>query len=217
MSLAAAAAATARLAAAEAESEALRDQVEDQADLIENLRAEIAEFEASSNKAAAGDGAPTLHGGGGSGGDQRPWGNNNGVRSSWSGVLGDRTGGGIDRGSTTGTADFDVRDAAVAAAQSEADGLRRKLAESERELQRMVRRAATASANSTALLLPAGRKGEEGLARLEEDNRRLKEDNEKLSGELQAFDLDFFEEIEDLKYKYSEAARKLRQYEERSR
>lgn len=42
---------------------------------------------------------------------------------------------------------------------------------------------------------------------------RLKEENEKLNQELQAFDLDFFEEIEDLKYKYSEAVRRLQLYE----
>ena len=31
--------------------------------------------------------------------------------------------------------------------------------------------------------------------------------------ELAAFDLDFFEEIEDLKYKYAEATQRLRTYE----
>ncbi|CAN0158182.1 unnamed protein product, partial [Ectocarpus fasciculatus] len=41
----------------------------------------------------------------------------------------------------------------------------------------------------------------------------LREENERLSEELGAFDHEFFEEIEDLKYKYSEAVRKLRQYE----
>ena len=41
----------------------------------------------------------------------------------------------------------------------------------------------------------------------------LKEENTKLREELSAFDLDFFEEIEDLKYKYAEAVRKLQQYE----
>ena len=44
-------------------------------------------------------------------------------------------------------------------------------------------------------------------------NRKLKEQNSGLQKELQAFDLDFFEEIEDLKYKYNEAVKKLRQYE----
>ncbi|CAM9951963.1 unnamed protein product [Phaeothamnion confervicola] len=52
-----------------------------------------------------------------------------------------------------------------------------------------------------------------GTAELEAECERLRRDNERLNGELQAFDLDFFEEIEDLKYKYSQAVRKLRQYE----
>lgn len=46
---------------------------------------------------------------------------------------------------------------------------------------------------------------------------QLKEENEKLNQELQAFDLDFFEEIEDLKYKYSEAVQRLQLYEGRVR
>lgn len=43
--------------------------------------------------------------------------------------------------------------------------------------------------------------------------KRLKEENEKLRQELSAFDLDFFEEIENLKYAHSEAVKKLRVYE----
>ena len=121
-------------------------------------------------------------------------------------------------------------------AVEEAARLAQRLAETERELQRMERRAATAAAATTSAaaaegyrdesgaagpgqsgmglsLSSASRSGGGGVARLEEENRRLAEENDKLSRELQAFDLDFFEEIEDLKYKYSEAARKLRQYE----
>jgi len=45
------------------------------------------------------------------------------------------------------------------------------------------------------------------------EQRRLQDENAKLKAELSHFDLDFFEEIEDLKYKYAEALRKLRQYE----
>lgn len=41
----------------------------------------------------------------------------------------------------------------------------------------------------------------------------LREENKKLKEELSAFDMDFFEEIEDLKYKYAEAVRKLQRYE----
>ena len=43
--------------------------------------------------------------------------------------------------------------------------------------------------------------------------RKLREENSKLREELSAFDLDFFEEIEDLKFKYAEAMRRLQQYE----
>jgi chromosome segregation ATPase len=51
------------------------------------------------------------------------------------------------------------------------------------------------------------------VQQLEERIDALQQDNERLNRELQAFDLDFFEEIEDLKFKYSEAVRRLRTYE----
>lgn len=113
-------------------------------------------------------------------------------------------------------------------AKLEASRLRTKLAETERELQRMIRRTASGAPMPRGVVeAAAGRgvgdsvgsegRGDEESVRLVEENRWLKEENEKLSSELQAFDLDFFEEIEDLKYKYSEAARKLLQYEGRSR
>jgi chromosome segregation ATPase len=51
------------------------------------------------------------------------------------------------------------------------------------------------------------------VRQLEERIDALQQDNERLNRELQAFDLDFFEEIEDLKFKYSEAVRRLRTYE----
>ena len=41
----------------------------------------------------------------------------------------------------------------------------------------------------------------------------LRKENARLKEELSHFDLDFFEEIEDLKFKYAEALRKLRAYE----
>ncbi|GMH51677.1 hypothetical protein TrST_g11013 [Triparma strigata] len=44
------------------------------------------------------------------------------------------------------------------------------------------------------------------------ENKRLKEQNEKLSKELAAFDLDFFEEVEDLKYRYNQAVQQLREH-----
>jgi len=43
--------------------------------------------------------------------------------------------------------------------------------------------------------------------------RALHEENQRLRQELAAFDLDFFEEIENLKYAHAEAVRKLRMYE----
>ena len=46
-----------------------------------------------------------------------------------------------------------------------------------------------------------------------QENRKLKEQNADLTKELQAFDLDFFEEIEDLKYKHNEAVVRLQRYE----
>jgi chromosome segregation ATPase len=42
---------------------------------------------------------------------------------------------------------------------------------------------------------------------------RLRDENEKLRQELSAFDMDFFEEIENLKYAHAEAVKKLRVYE----
>jgi hypothetical protein len=42
---------------------------------------------------------------------------------------------------------------------------------------------------------------------------RLKDENVKLKEELSAFDLDFFEEIENLKFAHAEAIRKLKLYE----
>lgn len=45
------------------------------------------------------------------------------------------------------------------------------------------------------------------------ETQRLKQENMKLRQELSAFDLDFFEEIENLKYAHAEAVRKLKLYE----
>lgn len=62
-------------------------------------------------------------------------------------------------------------------------------------------------------LAEARRGGGGGGALREEENARLREENAKLARELQAFDLDFFEEIEDLKFKYAEAQRKLQAFQ----
>ena len=43
--------------------------------------------------------------------------------------------------------------------------------------------------------------------------KQLEEENDKLRQELSAFDMDFFEEIETLKYAHAEALKKLRVYE----
>lgn len=135
-----------------------------------------------------------------------------------------------EEAASTGVSEaVEAAEAAAEAAQDEADKLRDRLAETERELQRMERRSAMSGGrgtnlaasdgdtvlgkSTTSLMLSEGSDHEKEV-RLERENRRLKEENDKLSTELQAFDLDFFEEIEDLKYKYSEAVRKLRQYED---
>lgn len=46
--------------------------------------------------------------------------------------------------------------------------------------------------------------------------KRIRDENERLKQELSAFDLDFFEEIENLKFAHAEAMRKLRMYEDRA-
>lgn len=177
------------------ETNALREQVEDQADLIDHLREQLA---AASTTAAFT--APV--------------------------ELDD-----VDQDPALDERSDEVAEAIAAAkaAQAEADQLRRRLAENERELQRMERRATAAAAIGTKEDQDASKAGDSSVhprggsgddvpreveaERLEAENLHLKEENEKLLGELQAFDLDFFEEIEDLKYKYSEAVKKLRRYE----
>lgn len=57
------------------------------------------------------------------------------------------------------------------------------------------------------------KEGERNIAAATQETARLKDENEKLRQELSAFDLDFFEEIENLKYAHSEAVKKLRVYE----
>ena len=91
-------------------------------------------------------------------------------------------------------------------AESKIDGLERQLDEAkgelrrrERDIERIGQRAASSDTQRDA--------------RMVEDNRSLREENEKLRDELSAFDMEFFEEIEDLKYNYqqvSEENNKLR-------
>lgn len=193
-------------AIARAEASKLRQQVADQAELISRLRADK-------------DRGNVREDGGGAGawGSRRQHG-----RDERDGVSGDAV-----RLSEA----IEAAEMAASVAQEEADDLRQRLVESERELQRMERRVAAAAGSGDTAAATALRSSNaaessnvggcevgalSGGRLLEQENRRLKEENEKLSRELQAFDLEFFEEIEDLKYKYSEAARKLRHYEERS-
>jgi len=55
------------------------------------------------------------------------------------------------------------------------------------------------------------------ISKLRKEMDQLSEENQRLMSELSAFDLDFFEEIEDLKFKYAEACRKLEMFEGGSR
>lgn len=54
---------------------------------------------------------------------------------------------------------------------------------------------------------------EERIKDLQAQVLELEDENTKLTNELAAFDEDFFEEIEDLKYKYAQAVRDKRQLE----
>ena len=69
--------------------------------------------------------------------------------------------------------------------------------------------AAQAGAGQTYPARPGGKDDLASNAEL----KRLKTENEKLRQELAAFDMDFFEEIEQLKYSHAEAVKKLRAYE----
>lgn len=97
----------------------------------------------------------------------------------------------------------DLRNKAAAQA-SENDTLRAQLSDLRRNLQQLQQREEAGGAGRAAA-------GGGGLSAAEV--QRLKEENAKLRQELSAFDLDFFEEIENLKYAHAEAVRKLRMYE----
>jgi cell division protein FtsB len=55
--------------------------------------------------------------------------------------------------------------------------------------------------------------GAEVVSSLKDQISKLTAENNKLKNELSAFDLDFFEEIENLKYSHAEAVRKLKAME----
>lgn len=79
----------------------------------------------------------------------------------------------------------------------EISSLMEQLHDQEREIDRLRKAGSTPSTRN--------RDDTAALAKLEEENRKLK-------SELQAFDMDFFDEIENLKYEHAEAIRKLRIY-----
>ena len=86
----------------------------------------------------------------------------------------------------------------------------------EREVRRLQGRLARSS-QAVASGQSAGDEGKRGTSGAGKDAgttyvERLREENSKLREELSAFDLDFFEEIEDLKFKYAEAMQRLQQY-----
>lgn len=94
----------------------------------------------------------------------------------------------------------------AAAQASENDTLRAQLSDLRRSLQEMQQREEVGGGGGGG-----GGRGSAALSGAEV--QRLKEENTKLRQELSAFDLDFFEEIENLKYAHAEAVRKLRMYE----
>ncbi len=53
------------------------------------------------------------------------------------------------------------------------------------------------------------------IVSLQEENAALRDENAKLTQELSAFDLEFFDEIEDLKFKYAEAVRQKQALEKK--
>ena len=94
-------------------------------------------------------------------------------------------------------------------ARVELDAARREV----RRLQGRLARSSQAVASGQS----AGDEGKRGTSGAGKDAgttyvERLREENSKLREELSAFDLDFFEEIEDLKFKYAEAMQRLQQY-----
>jgi centrosomal protein CEP290 len=96
---------------------------------------------------------------------------------------------------------------------AEIETLKSELAESKRLLTAVRKESAKkAGPASSASLATAEVAGAE-LGKLRDSYRKVVGENEKLKEELSAFDLDFFEEIENLKYAHAEAMRKLRLYE----
>ena len=99
----------------------------------------------------------------------------------------------------------DGRQARTAEQAAEVDSLRAGLQEAQRRIAELSSGTAAAAGGAAG----AGAAGAGMAAEL----RSLREENKNLRQELSAFDLDFFEEIEDLKNAHAEAVKKLRMYE----
>jgi chromosome segregation ATPase len=95
--------------------------------------------------------------------------------------------------------------------------LRKKVSEQASEIQDLKEQLAEArrSARSGDQGVGGGKRGvATGLSSEEQKElNKLREENENLRKELAAFDLDFFEEIENLKYAHAEAVKNLKVYE----
>ena len=96
----------------------------------------------------------------------------------------------------------------------ETDILRKRVAETEAEAEALKADLAAAQRRLSEQGSGAGAgAGGPHPAAVQAELRQLREENKNLRQELSAFDLDFFEEIEDLKNAHAEATRKLKQYE----
>ena len=84
-------------------------------------------------------------------------------------------------------------------------GLKQDVIELKRKLQ---------AATTQAVMEVQGSTNLAGTQQLQSEVSRLKGENEKLKQELSAFDLDFFEEIENLKFAHAQAVRKIKMYEQ---
>ena len=110
--------------------------------------------------------------------------------------------------------------AGAAASSKEVEALRKRAVEHAAEVEAVradlavVQRRAAELEKQLASGAAAGGGGSGGHpAALQAEMRQLREENKNLRQELSAFDLDFFNEIEQLKFEHSEAVKKLRAYE----
>ena len=101
-----------------------------------------------------------------------------------------------------------VAESKISELEKDLDDAKSQIKRRERDLERLSRSAPT-----------PGKKSSRGVsdARLVEDNEQLREENRKLKDELSAFDMEFFEEIEDLKYNYQQVTEENQRLRERVR